>query len=146
MNASRIASTTSRATHGIEGVAAGTVDEIFQLGGAGADRRKPDRPGETAQAMGDLRQRRDRPARAERRHLVDEDADGIAPGGERGDETLPRLVENLLEGVDHGPALPFGRMTATATPCATAPSPGCRSSRRPAASRRSPADPDGTWR
>lgn len=49
--------------------------------------------------MGDLRQRPDRPSRAERRHLVNEDADGIALGDERGDKTLPRLVENLLKGV-----------------------------------------------
>ena len=51
--------------------------------------------------MGDLRQRLDGPLRAELRHLVNQRADGIALGGERGDETLPRLVQNLLEGVGH---------------------------------------------
>ena len=49
--------------------------------------------------MGELRQGRDRPSRAQRRHLVNEDADGIALGAERRDETLTRLIEHLLEGV-----------------------------------------------
>jgi hypothetical protein len=49
--------------------------------------------------MGDQRQLRDRPSWAERRHLVNEDADGLALGDERGGEALSRLVENLLDGV-----------------------------------------------
>src|ERR1700682_3054944 len=80
---------------------AGTVSEIFQLGGAGADRRKSDRPGETAQSMCDPRELRNWPCRAERRHLANENADGIALGDERRDEALPGPLQNLLAGVGH---------------------------------------------
>ena len=95
----RIASTASRAADASKvATAAGTGHEIFQIGGAGADRRKPDRSSETAQSMGDLRERGDGPSRVQRRHFVNEDADGIALGGKRGHETLPHLVETLLQG------------------------------------------------
>ena len=86
----------------IEGVAAGGVNQLFQLGGAGADRGKPDRPGEAAQSMDHLLERRDRPSRAERRHLVNEDTDGLALGHETGDETMPRFVQDPLEVVGGG--------------------------------------------
>jgi PAS domain S-box-containing protein len=83
----------------IEGPILGGRDEVLQLGRAGADRGEPDRAGETAQSMDGLRQRGGRPVRAVLRDLVDEDPNRIAPGGERADETPPRLVQHLLQGI-----------------------------------------------
>ena len=48
--------------------------------------------------MGDLGERGDGPSWMQRRHFVNEDADGIALGDKAGDETLSYLVEALLKG------------------------------------------------
>jgi hypothetical protein len=49
--------------------------------------------------MGGSLQARDRPLPAERRDLVNEGADELALGLERGDETLPLPVQKLLEDI-----------------------------------------------
>lgn len=88
-------------TYGVEGTAAGRLDECFQLRCPGADRGKPDGPCEAVQSVSDLHQLTHRPARAEHADLVDEEAHRVALGREGRHEPLPRVVEHLLERV-HG--------------------------------------------